>query len=293
MLKKFHARRCVWWLWFRGNVRVSSPGRLRLCRLLCVPQRGRGQPRKLTAEARQRVDVPGAVVEGRRCNGPRRCSGRRRGRCRLMHRRPSPSHLFPAPSNAVAPSAGSPGAQLLYADANGWASGWTWSQRSECQYADNFLPNARLAAAAKAAGAQRFVYVGVSSEAEKGFGGPNPGLYTGKRSAALAALEEFGSQHFTYFGPARVVGSKENWRARAANSRFINGLRALVDVIGEIRSFGPDYTTKARRASAPAHSTGCPPRRHPSLGALQAHAAGACRRPRARHCWRCDRQGRG
>lgn len=181
----------------------------------------------------------------------------------------------------------------MYADANGWASGWTWSQRSECQYADNFLPNARLAAAAKAAGAQRFVYVGVSSEAEWGFGGPNPGLYTGKRSAALAALEEFGSQQFTYFGPARVVGSKENWRARAANSRFINGLRALVDVIGDWRSFGPDYTTKARRASAPAHSTGCPPRRHPSLGALQARAAGACHRPRSRHRWRCDRQGRG
>mmetsp|Transcript_3774 Transcript_3774/g.11394 ORF Transcript_3774/g.11394 Transcript_3774/m.11394 type:complete len:299 (+) Transcript_3774:55-951(+) len=150
--------------------------------------------------------------------------------------------------DAVVSCIGSPGAQLLYADANGWASGWTWSQRSECQYADNFLPNARLAAAAKAAGAQRFVYVGVSSEAEWGFGGPNPGLYTGKRSAALAALEEFGPQQFTYFGPARVVGSKENWRARAANSRFINGLRALVDVIGDWRSFGPDYTTKARLA---------------------------------------------
>jgi len=56
-------------------------------------------------------------------------------------------------------------------------------------YEQNYKPNANAVAAAKAAGAKHFVYVGVSTDAEQGFAGPNPGLYTGKRDAALAARD--------------------------------------------------------------------------------------------------------
>ena len=137
---------------------------------------------------------------------------------------------------------------LLAASDDGWNGRWAWGDRSTRQNAENFEPNAQLVDAAKAAGAKRFVYIGVSSEAEMGFAGPNPGLYTGKRSAALAALDAFGDA-FTYFGPHAVVESEDDWRLKAAGSGFVGGLRALNDAIGGLRSFGPDYTTKTKLAA--------------------------------------------
>eukprot|EP00966_Prymnesium_polylepis_P094471 2186735-Prymnesium_polylepis.1 len=134
---------------------------------------------------------------------------------------------------------------LLEASANGWSSGWGWSDQSKQQYAEHFEPSAQVVAASKTAGAQRFVYVGVASYAEEGFGGPNPGLYTGKRSAALAALDAFGDA-FTYIGPHLVVESNDDMRMKMATSRLGSGLRAVNDAIGAVRSFGPDFTTATR-----------------------------------------------
>lgn len=139
---------------------------------------------------------------------------------------------------------GSEGGRLLAADADGWA-GWKWTDREKAAYSKNYDTNWKVVGAAKAAGAQRFVYVGVSSDAEQGFAGPNPGLYTGKRAVALAAREAFGD-NFIYFGPHQVVEKADDVRLKFATSRFASGLRWLNDGVGEIRSFGPDYTTKTK-----------------------------------------------
>jgi NAD(P)-dependent dehydrogenase (short-subunit alcohol dehydrogenase family) len=135
---------------------------------------------------------------------------------------------------------------LLYASNQGW-SGWAWTEFSRDLYAANALSNKQVVAAAKAAGAQRFVYVGVGSECEMGFGGPNPGLYMGKRDAALAARDAFGDT-FTYFGPHVVVERNDDLRIKTANSVVARGLNSINDFLGDIRSFGPDYTTKTRLA---------------------------------------------
>lgn len=142
---------------------------------------------------------------------------------------------------------GSSADSLTVASADGW-SGFKWTDRSKRQYAENYEPNVQVIEAAKAAGAQRFVYVGVGSETELGFGGPNPGLYTGKRAAALAALEAFGDS-FTYVGPSKVVERENDARLTFAKSGLASGLRAFNDLIGEIRSFGEDFTTKTRLAT--------------------------------------------
>ena len=131
----------------------------------------------------------------------------------------------------------------LYLSDDGWGVGFLWSDRSQREYDANFEPNKQLVAAAKEAGAKRFVYVGVSSEAELGFGGPNPGLYSGKRAAALAARDTFGDG-FTYFGPHLVTDGEEDVRLKVLNSGVGRGLRAVNDFFGAIRSFGPDYTAK-------------------------------------------------
>ena len=137
---------------------------------------------------------------------------------------------------------------LLLASDKGWNGRWAWTQFSRDLYAANALPNTCATAAGKEAGAKRFVYVGVGSECQKGFGGPNPGLYTGKRDAALAGRDAFGDQ-FTFFGPHAVVESKDDPRIKAANSGFGKGLNAVNDFFGEIRSFGPDYATKTKLAA--------------------------------------------
>ena len=134
---------------------------------------------------------------------------------------------------------------LQLASDKGWNSRWGWSEFSRRQYDENFLPNKQAVAAAQAADAQRFVYVGASSDCERGFGGPNPGLYMGKRDAALLAREAFGDG-LTYVGPHLVVDSKGDARIKTANSGFGRGLMSINDFFGEIRSFGPDYTSKTR-----------------------------------------------
>ena len=92
------------------------------------------------------------------------------------------------------------------------------------------------------------MFVGVGSECERGFGGPNPGLYMGKRDAALAARDAFGDT-FTYIGPHRVVESADDVRVKSANSGLMRGLNSINDFIGEVRTFGPDYTMRTRLAA--------------------------------------------
>ena len=135
---------------------------------------------------------------------------------------------------------------LLSANSNGWNGRCYWSESSRQQYAQEHDPVVKVVTASKSAGAQRFVYVGVSSDAERGFGGPLPGLYTGKRAAALAARDAFGLGNFVYVGPHLVVGGSDDVRIKALNSGLGRGLMAINDAIGEIRSFGEDYTTKTR-----------------------------------------------
>jgi hypothetical protein len=137
---------------------------------------------------------------------------------------------------------------LLLLSDRGWNGRWAWTEFSRRLYDANATPNKLAAAAAKAAGAQRFVYVGVGSECERGFGGPNPGLYMGKRDAALAGRDAFGGQ-FTYIGPHCVVGSQDDPRIQMANSGVGRGLSSVNDFLGGIRSFGLDYTTKTRLAA--------------------------------------------
>lgn len=134
---------------------------------------------------------------------------------------------------------------LLRADADGWKGRFYWSDKSNREFAENFEANAEAAKLAKAAGAQRFVYVGCSTDSEQGFAGPQPGLYSGKRAAALAARDVFGVDAFTYVGPHLVV-NEGDVRLKAMNSGLIGGLNGVNDFIGSIRSFGPDYTTKTK-----------------------------------------------
>ena len=134
---------------------------------------------------------------------------------------------------------------LLKASGDGWANRNDWSDFSNRQYAANYEPNANVVAAAKAAGAQRFVYVGASSDAEQGFGGPNPGLYSGKRAAYLAGRDAF-DERFTMVAPHLVVSSNDDARMRMLQSGVAGGLRSFNNLIGEIRSFGEDFTNKAR-----------------------------------------------
>ena len=135
---------------------------------------------------------------------------------------------------------------LQHASAEAW-NGWAWSDKSIRQWRENSEPNLKVVAAAKAAGVRRFAFVGVSSDSERGFGGPNPGLYSGKRAAALAARDAFGAE-FTYFGPSAVAPRADDPRIKTLNGGLGRGLNAVNDFIGEIRSFGPDYTTSTRLA---------------------------------------------
>lgn len=144
-----------------------------------------------------------------------------------------------AGADAVVGCMGS-GDDLLTPSTRGWMSGYTWSEMSEVQYAANYAPNAKAVAAAKAAGAKRFVLVGVSSVAQMGFGGTLPGLYTGKRDAALAAHAAFGDG-FTFIGPHLVVESSDA-RLKLLDSGLARGLTAFNKGIGGISSAGEDYS---------------------------------------------------
>lgn len=132
---------------------------------------------------------------------------------------------------------------LLRPNADGWVGRYKWSALSERMYDANFGPNAQIIAAAQAAGtANKFVYVGVASSAELGYGGSLPGIYTGKMDAANAAQEAFGDG-FTYFGPHLVVDAKDA-RLKAFDSGFAKGLRSMNQAIGKVRSFGQDYAAE-------------------------------------------------
>ena len=76
-------------------------------------------------------------------------------------------------------------------------------EKAVASRAANGPPNVQAAKAAKAAGAQKFVLVGVASDAETGYSGATPGPYEGKRDAADAARELFGDDA-VLFGPHRV-----------------------------------------------------------------------------------------
>lgn len=130
---------------------------------------------------------------------------------------------------------------VLKPSSNGW-TGNIWSAESERLYAQNYHPNAAVVAAAKVAGARRFVFVGVASEAEIGFAGSVPGIYTGKRDAAQAAQDAFGDA-FVYFGP-HLVCRAGDVRLRALDSPWARALMATNEAIGKVASLGEDYTRR-------------------------------------------------
>ena len=107
---------------------------------------------------------------------------------------------------------------VLKPSSNGW-TGNIWSAESERLYAQNYDPNAAVVAAAKAAGARRFVFVGVASEAEIGFAGSLPGIYTGKRDAAQAAQDAFAAALITGSATAQKAGELAVLTARAEAAR--------------------------------------------------------------------------
>ena len=112
---------------------------------------------------------------------------------------------------------------ILRISDDGWEGRWAWSETSQKMYDENFTPNSYAVEAAKAAGATRFVYVGTSTDAQQGYAGPNPGLYTGKLDAAIAARDAFGDG-FTSFGPHCVVESDKDVRIKATTSGLGRGL---------------------------------------------------------------------
>lgn len=136
-------------------------------------------------------------------------------------------------------------ANVLELSDDGWLGRWAWSERSKRMYEENWAPNDLAVKIAKAAGAKRFVYVGASSDAEQGFAGPNPGLYTAKRDVALAARDAFGDG-FTYIGPHLVVEKEDDARIKFTNSGLGKSLMSVNDFLGGVRNFGEDYTTKTR-----------------------------------------------
>ena len=73
--------------------------------------------------------------------------------------------------------------------------------------AANGPPNTNVARAAQTAGAKRYVYIGVASDAVTGLAGSNPGLFEGKLEGAAAARAEFGDEAVV-FGPHRVFSAK-------------------------------------------------------------------------------------
>ena len=133
--------------------------------------------------------------------------------------------------------------ELLKPRSDGWL-GARWSPAQEQLYAQNYNPNSQAVAAAKAAGAARFVYVGVSSEAELGFGGSLPGLYTAKLDTAILAQETFG-EGFTYMGPHLVVPPGDG-RLKFGESGLAKNMLKANAFIGGIASMGEDMTRKTQ-----------------------------------------------
>lgn len=130
---------------------------------------------------------------------------------------------------------------LLTPSSSSWI-GNKWSEAQLKLYAKNYDPNVQAIAAAKAVGARRFVFLGVSSEADLGFAGTQPGLYTGKADVTTAARETFGND-FIYVGPHAVVENDADFGAKALDSVFGRGLVAVNKAIGKVATMGEDFAT--------------------------------------------------
>jgi NAD(P)-dependent dehydrogenase (short-subunit alcohol dehydrogenase family) len=132
---------------------------------------------------------------------------------------------------------------LLEPALDSW-QGNRWSPLSTAQYAANFEPNAMAVAAAKAAGAATFVFLGAAAEAELGYGGSLPGLYTGKRDAATAGQVAFGDG-FVQVGPTQVVDAGDP-RLKLLDSGVSRSLLRINQLIGTVASMGEDFATTAK-----------------------------------------------
>ena len=130
----------------------------------------------------------------------------------------------------------------LKASMDGW-TGASWSKSSRASYDENYLANSKAIAAAAAAGATKCAFVGVACDAELGYGGSLPGMFTAKREAAEEAQKAFGDG-LTYFGPHLVVKAGDK-RIKMLGSGFAKGLMGFNNALGGIRSFGLDYAAKA------------------------------------------------
>ena len=135
--------------------------------------------------------------------------------------------------------AGSP--ELLKMSKDGWA-GNLWSEESFRLCRETFAPNEHIFGAAAAAGARRCAFMGVSTDAERAYGGTNAGTFKGKRDAADAARAAFGDG-LVYFGPHQVV-SADDARLKALDSGWARGLIGLNRAIGEVGYRGEDFVTK-------------------------------------------------
>jgi len=132
---------------------------------------------------------------------------------------------------------------VLRISKDGWRNG-AWSKEAEESYSQNFAPNEKAFAAARAAGATRCVYIGVSSDAEMGLSGSQPGAFKGKRDAYAAACAAFGPQAVVCFGPHSVVQRASDPRVKALDSGWARSLMALNKAVGELGYRGEDFVTR-------------------------------------------------
>lgn len=131
--------------------------------------------------------------------------------------------------------------ELLKMSQTSW-NGNLWSEESFRLCRETFAPNEFVFDAAAAAGATRCAFVGVSSDAERAYGGTNAGTFKGKRDAADAARAAFGDG-LVYFGPHQVVPVGDA-RLKALDSGWARGLIGLNRAIGEVGYRGEDFVTK-------------------------------------------------
>ena len=120
----------------------------------------------------------------------------------------------------------------------------------------NGPPNVAVARAARREGVQRYVYVGVSSDAETGLSGAMPGLFNGKREAADAARDAFGDDAIV-FGPHRifceagVMGALGSFAQSALSSPVGRGLVVANRVLGNIGEWRTCAARPAEQVSPP------------------------------------------
>lgn len=134
---------------------------------------------------------------------------------------------------------GSP--ELLRMSKSSW-NGNLWSEESFRLCRETFAPNESCFGAAAAAGARRCAFMGVSSDAERAYGGTNAGAFKGKRDAAATALAAF-DDGLVYFAPHLVVPAGDA-RLKALDSGWARGLIGLNRAIGEVGYRGEDFVTR-------------------------------------------------